>query len=151
MRIIFVKGTGALALLLVAMPLAASDIEYPPERIKSYPSYKRCLAALLEKHVEARATEHSSSVETADGLQTQSIHVTGIYYGGPRHASFSISHSSSLQPKPGGRDGHNFSSGIDWSCEGRVMFKGGGHSANARIPAAPLPPIPPPPPEAPKS
>lgn len=140
MRIIFARLLTALMLLPASVPLSASDLEYPPERIKTYRSYEKCLAVLKRKHVEARATEQNSVADTPSGRRTQSIHVTGIYFGGPKHASFSISHRTALEPKAGGPDGYSFGSGTTWTCEGRIMFKSGGHSDQVTIPAPPLPP-----------
>jgi hypothetical protein len=148
MRIISANIAIALMLLSATAPLSASDIEYPPERIKTYRSYEKCLAALKRKHIEARATEHSSIDETPSGRRTDSVYVTGVYYGGPKNASFTIQYQTALEPKAGGQDGYRFGSGITWACEGHIMFKSGGHSAQVTIPAPPLPPPLPPKPEA---
>lgn len=137
-------------MLLGVPPLLASNIEYPQEKLKRYSSFGKCLSALKALHLKEKAKEGSRSENTDSGVNTQSVRVSDVRIDNPKSAQFTTSIYSSLDPKPGGRDGYSFGSGVDWICEGREMLKGGGHSALNVIPARPAMPEPPPIPAIPK-
>jgi hypothetical protein len=154
MRIIFVKSAALLVIAISLKPVAASNLEYGAQKIRSYPSYKKCLAALQSEHKTSK-TQENTYVEDKDGVVTRGgIAVGELTFSAKSHAQFTISGWTMMMPKASvGGDGSSFGWGTDWICEGRKMLKGGGHSAEQRIPAlSPSPPEAPPPmpPEVPK-
>ncbi|MBL0021439.1 MAG: hypothetical protein IPP23_03470 [Sphingomonadales bacterium] len=143
MRIISARVFAFLVVMLAAQPIGASDLFYEPDRIKRFVSFEKCLTELQREHSKAKLTEKSKKEDTPDGVLTMVTRVSDVLRDHPKTASFTVQEITTMQPKPGGRDGFTFGSGTDWYCNGRVMWKGGGHSANVPIPAAPSMPSPP--------
>lgn len=134
---------GALPLL---QPASASDINSPPVREKRFGSFKQCLAELQRLHDEAAQKVGSTATETDDGIHIVVYSVGEIRITDRNKARFSdntVSISRPANPQSGG--GGRVGFGTDWYCEGRDLFKGGGHSA-----WVPDPPPPPPPPSMPE-
>jgi hypothetical protein len=147
MRIIFAKPAALLVMTYALGTVAASDVEYGAQKIRSYSSYKKCVDALQSEHKTSK-TQENTYVEDKDGVVTRGgIAVGEITFSAKNHAQFTISGWTMIMPKANvGGDGSSFGWGTDWICEGRKMLKGGGHSAEQRIPAPPpMPPEAPPP------
>jgi hypothetical protein len=135
---------------LLAAPIFASDLEYAPERIKRYPTFNKCVAALKIQRAKDKATEARTVTETEQAHTNVSLTVSEIDFSAKQQAYYTVSSVTYIMAKPGsGLDDGSFGWGIDWSCKGKTMWKGGGHSAYVTHPRAPEPPTPPQAPEAP--
>lgn len=132
-------------LIFVAAPAAqASDVIDMPVRIKRYASFAHCLTALKSKQVKEKATETTTESETEKARTVFRLTVSDVLYPRKNEAIFSVSGITTQMPKAGiHENGGTFGWGIDWYCTGRVMWKGGGHSAYVPIPTAPPMPLPP--------
>lgn len=136
MRTISAKLLGVAIIILTAMPIAqASDMEYEPERIKRYASFEKCVSALRLKQVEAKAGEGTRTENSYERKVTIITTVSDVERSSRSMAVFSVNALSETRYNDG--SGASVGVGTDWYCKGRIMFKGGGHSAWVPIPAPP--------------
>lgn len=119
----------------------ASDMEYEPERIKKYASFEKCISALRLKQIEAKASEGKRAENTYERKITIITTVSDVQLPSRSIASFSVNTISDTYYNDG--SGASVGVGTDWYCNGRTMWKGGGHSAWVPIPAPPPLPNPP--------
>lgn len=135
MRIISAKILVTATALVAISAAQASDLEYEPELIKKYASFEKCVVALRLKQAESKADEGSRVETNYEAKTTTRTTVSDVQLPSKSMASFSVNVVGETYYKDGG--GGMVGVGTDWYCKGRVMFKGGGHSAWVPIPAPP--------------
>ena len=141
MRIIFAR------LLVLAMPLAAgqqvaaSDLIMNPVQQKQFSRFSKCVNALKQKRQEYLLLQPKTT-ESPDGSRVTVMPVTEeIRFPSKAKAEFRFTFQT-LSQGPAREDGQRpsgrWASGIDWRCEGRVLWMQ--EQSSAYVPS-PLPPI----------
>ncbi len=122
-------------------PALASDVLGSPEKLKVYPTFSKCLAALKAQRAEDLGTAARTS--EVDGVTSNSVpQVSAIERRGTTASySFAMQHVS-IGPKrenslPWSARSASFT---DRECRGRNLFISKGHSALVRDPEPPPPP-----------